>query len=74
MDDHLPLEQPTALKQAFELIIQQNVVSKSDIERYMGFTKRELEIYANLKPGTLSETTMSDTKILQFKKKNLWGT
>ncbi|EGK10219.1 transcriptional regulator with an addtional conserved domain protein [Desmospora sp. 8437] len=73
LDEQFELEQPTVLKQAIKALIKHNVINKSDIERYLGLTKGELEIYANLETGTLSDKIVSDQNIIRFRHRKKMG-
>jgi Zn-dependent peptidase ImmA (M78 family)/DNA-binding XRE family transcriptional regulator len=55
LDDVLPFERPSALRQAIELIIENNVKTKQDLIYEIGFLREEIEELANLEPFTLLE-------------------
>ncbi len=67
LDKEFEFEEPSALKQAMELIIEHNVKTKSDIVYEIGLPREEIEILSNLEPGFLLEEDKSNGKIFSFR-------
>lgn len=55
-DDEIPVEQPQLIKNAFELIIQQGVQSRSDVLHKLKLNPRDIEEIAGLESNFLTET------------------
>lgn len=53
LDDQIPLETPIAHKQAFELLLDNNIVTVSDIVDSIGCSPSEIEEYSFLPEGML---------------------
>lgn len=65
LDDIIPLETPTAHRQAFELLLDNNIVTKSEIVESIGCAADEIEEYSFLPHGMLSPD--QPTNIIRLK-------
>ena len=70
LDDTIPLEIPSALKQAIELILEHEVKNKQDLVHEIGLDKQDIEILSGLPLGTLSEEVIDNSKVIPFQFKN----
>lgn len=60
LDDKIAIEKPFACRQAVDLLLENNIVSKNDIVSTIGCNALEIEQYCFLEPGTLKEKTPSN--------------
>ncbi len=67
LDELIPLESPTAHKQAFELLLDNNIVTPFDITENIGCSAKEIEEYSFLPSGTLKSSTPAN--IIRLKDK-----
>ncbi len=67
LDDIVPLETPVAHRQAFELLLENNIVTVNDIIDAIACQPSEIEQYSFLPAGTLKAT--SPANIIQLKKR-----
>lgn len=65
LDDIIPLETPTAHKQAFELLLDNDIVTPSEIVETIGCFASEIEEYSFLPRGTLKPA--QPTNIIRLK-------
>lgn len=65
LDDQIPLEKPFAHKQAFQLILDNHLVTPNEIIEEIGCSSQEIEEYSFLPQGTLKTKTPSN--IIQLK-------
>ncbi len=76
LDDELPLSTPTILRQAVDVILSNNLLSKksffSELQKFgMSMSRHDVEDLLNLTPGTLQDFSQNENVIeLNFKKKN----
>ncbi|WP_025681784.1 helix-turn-helix domain-containing protein [Paenibacillus massiliensis] len=68
LDDVLPFENPSVLKQAIEALIDHKVKTKQDIVSELCFPHDEIEVLANLESGYLMQKDSAKVIQLQFKK------
>lgn len=68
LDDIIPLESPTAHRQAFELLLDNNIVTKSEIVESIGCMADEIEKYSFLPHGMLSPDS-APANIIRLKDK-----
>lgn len=68
LDKQIPLEQPFAHRQAFELILENHLVSVNEIIDEIGCNPKEIEAYSFLPTGTLTPKIPSN--IIQLKTVN----
>ncbi|WLR52427.1 XRE family transcriptional regulator [Bacillus tianshenii] len=55
LDSEMKYEEPSLLKQSIELILEHNVKAKNDLIDEIGLSREDIELLANLLPGTLIE-------------------
>ncbi|UFJ40102.1 XRE family transcriptional regulator [Brevibacillus humidisoli] len=68
LDAETPLEEPIALKQAIELLLEHNVKGKSDLVSEIGLSAKEIEEVANFPDGYLTEReTGPSAKIIHLR-------
>lgn len=60
LDSVIPIEKPFACKQAIRLVIDNNIVSKSELCNAICLRPEEIEEYCFLEPGTLKEAPPRD--------------
>ncbi|PKH10322.1 ImmA/IrrE family metallo-endopeptidase [Planomicrobium sp. MB-3u-38] len=76
LDDKLPVEEPSALKQAIQLLIEHNVLSGAQIssslskDYHLSMEASELEHVIGLDPGTLKPVKEGSLVALDLKLKN----
>lgn len=66
LDNIIPLEQPFAHKQAFDLILDNHIVTEADIIEEIGCEASEIEEYSFLKKGRLTPSSKPDNIIHLF--------
>ncbi|AUM65772.1 transcriptional regulator [Brevibacillus laterosporus] len=68
LDDVIPFEEPSALKQSIELILQHGIKTKEELVYEIGLSRDDIEILANLEPGYLLDTA-KHLNVISFKLK-----
>ncbi|RAV18812.1 helix-turn-helix domain-containing protein [Paenibacillus contaminans] len=68
LDDELPFEEPTLLKQAFEAVVENDIKTKQDIVSELGLYREEIEAIANLEANYL--LPKESGKVFAFKPKH----
>ena len=68
LDNQIPLERPFAHRQAFQLILENHLVTVNEIIDAIGCNPKEIEEYSFLSPGTLTPEIPSN--IIQLKPNN----
>ena len=66
LDNIIPLEQPFAHKQAFDLILDNHIVTEADIIEEIGCEASEIEEYSFLEKGRLTPSNIPDNIIHLF--------
>lgn len=66
LDNIIPLEQPFAHKQAFDLILDNHIVTETDIIEEIGCEASEIEEYSFLEKGRLTPSSIPDNIIHLF--------
>ena len=66
LDNIIPLEQPFAHKQAFNLILDNHIVTEADIIEEIGCEASEIEEYSFLEKGRLTPSNIPDNIIHLF--------
>ena len=67
MDTEIPIEEPCALKQAVNLLLEHNIITPTDFENETGCLRNELEEYCFLPKNTLKDKEKIN---ISLKKKN----
>lgn len=66
-DKTMPLEKPVAYKQAIELLLGENILTKYDIINELSLYPQEIEEYCFLEKGTLSEDNEFPNNVIKLK-------
>lgn len=66
LDNIIPLEQPFAHKQAFDLILDNHIVTETDVVEEIGCGASEIEEYSFLEKGRLTPSNIPDNIIHLF--------
>lgn len=66
LDNIIPLEQPFAHKQAFDLILNNHIVTETDVVEEIGCGASEIEEYSFLEKGRLTPSNIPDNIIHLF--------
>ncbi|WP_410074600.1 helix-turn-helix domain-containing protein [Anaerostipes sp.] len=66
LDNIIPLEQPFAHKQAFDLILDNHIVTETDVVEEIGCEASEIEEYSFLEKGRLTPSSIPDNIIHLF--------
>lgn len=66
LDNIIPLEQPFAHKQAFDLILDNHIVTETDVVEEIGCGASEIEEYSFLEKGRLTPSSIPDNIIHLF--------
>ena len=67
LDTEIPIEEPCALKQAVNLLLEHNIITPTDFENETGCLRNELEEYCFLPKNTLKDKEKIN---ISLKKKN----
>lgn len=68
LDNEMPIEKPFAMKQAVNLLLDNNIIQASDFVNAIGCSSEELEDYCCLERGTLSSKKQG--QIVQLRPRN----
>ena len=71
LDKEMPVEKPFAHKQAIALLLDNNIITASQLVEEVGCMAEELEQYCFLDKGTLVKK--NDAKIIALKGNHNWG-
>ncbi|AVG12663.1 hypothetical protein [Paenibacillus larvae] len=64
--NELPFEEPSALKQAIEALVNHKIKTKQAVVNEICLPYEEIEVFANLEPGYLLQNENDTAKIIQI--------